>query len=53
VALIERESRELPLTQQAELLGISRSSLYYHPPEPSAEEIAINHRLDEISTQSP
>ncbi|HEY4034429.1 MAG TPA: hypothetical protein VGL94_10750 [Ktedonobacteraceae bacterium] len=28
VALVERESHELPLTQQAELLTVSRSSLY-------------------------
>ena len=52
-ALVERESRELPLTQQAELLSVSRSSLYYHPREPSAEEIAIKHRIDELYTQYP
>ena len=51
--LIERESSELPLIQQAELLSVSRSSLYYHPREPSAEEIAIKHRIDELYTQSP
>jgi len=53
VALVERESAELPLTQQAELLSVSRSSLYYEPREPSAEEIAVKHRIDEISTQYP
>jgi putative transposase len=53
VALVERESRELPLTQQAELLSISRSSLYSRPCEPSAEEIAIKHRIDELYTQYP
>ena len=53
VALVEREGRELPLIQQAELLSISRSGLYYQPREPSAEEIAIKHRIDEIYTQSP
>ena len=53
VALIEREGRELPLTQQAELLSVSRSSLYYQPREPSAEEIAVKHRIDEIYTQYP
>jgi putative transposase len=44
---------ELPLTQQAELLSVSRSSLYYQPREPSPEEIAIKHRIDEIYTQYP
>lgn len=53
VALVEREGSELPLTQQAELLAISRSSLYYQPRQPSTEEIAIKHRIDEIYTQCP
>ena len=53
MALVERESKELPLTQQAELLTVSRSSLYYQPREPSAEEIAIKHRIDELYTQCP
>jgi len=53
VALVERENRELPVIQQAELLSVSRSSLYYHPREPSAEEIAIKHRIDELYTQCP
>jgi putative transposase len=53
VALIERENSELPLIQQAALLSVSRSSLYYRPREPSASEIAIKHRIDEIYTQCP
>lgn len=53
VAQVEREGSELPLTMQAELLSLSRSSLYYQPCEPSAEEIAIKHRMDEIYTRSP
>jgi len=53
VALIERASNELPLAQQAELLSVSRSSLYYQPREPSAEEIAIKHRIDELYTHYP
>ena len=38
---------------QAELLEISRASLYYRPAPPSAEEVAIKHRIDEIYTQYP
>lgn len=53
MGLVERESGELPLTQQAELLSVSRSSLYYQPREPSAEEIAVKHRIDEMYTQYP
>ncbi len=52
-ALVERESSELPLIHQAELLSVSRSSLYYHPREPSVEEIAVKHRIDELYTQCP
>jgi putative transposase len=32
---------------------VSRSSLYYQPRPPSAEEIALKHRIDEIYTQYP
>jgi putative transposase len=53
IGLIEREGSELPLTIQSQLLGVSRSSLYYQPHEPSAEEIAIKHRIDELYTQCP
>lgn len=38
---------------QAEILGLSRSSLYYRAREPSAEEIKIKHRLDELYTEHP
>ena len=50
---MEREQSELTLQQQAELLSVSRSSLYYQPVAPSAEEIAIKHRLDELYTDFP
>jgi len=51
--LVEREPKELPLSTQAELLGLSRSSLYYKPYGPSEKEIRIKHRIDEIYTQYP
>lgn len=41
------------MQQQAELVSVSRSSLYYQPVPPSAEEIAIKHRLDELYTKYP
>jgi putative transposase len=53
VALVEREGSQLPLSIQAELLGMSRSSLYYQPVAPSAQEIAIKHRIDEVYTKYP
>jgi putative transposase len=53
VALVERESPDVPLTRQADLLSLSRSSLYYQPVLPSVEEVALKHRIDEIYTASP
>jgi len=38
---------------QAELLGISRSSLYYQAKPPSEKELAIKHRIDELFTRYP
>lgn len=51
--MIEPTSTELSLKTQAELLSISRSSLYYCPLPPSPEEVAIKHRIDEIYTRWP
>src|SRR5205823_13848852 len=53
MAFIERAESELPLTMQTELLSLNRSSLYYQPRPPSAEEVQIKHRIDEIYTQTP
>lgn len=53
LALIEREGGELPLKSQAELLSLSRSSLYYQPVPPTAEEVRLKHRIDEIYTRYP
>lgn len=50
---MERETKELPLSTQANLLGLSRSSLYYKPYRPSEKEVRIKHRIDEIYTQYP
>ena len=51
--MIERERAELSLVIQAQLLELSRASLYYQRVSPSAEEVAIKHRIDEIYTQYP
>jgi putative transposase len=53
VAFIERTEGDLPLTMQTELLSLSRSSLYYQPRPPRAEEVQLKHRIDEVYTQSP
>ena len=52
VALIERNG-DLPLSVQADLLSLSRSSLYYHPIAPAPEEVNLKRRIDEIYTAQP
>jgi putative transposase len=44
---------ELAVRQQCRLVGLNRSGLYYAPVGPSAEEIALCHRLDELYTAYP
>ncbi len=51
--MLERDGGELPLATQAELLSLSRASLYYEPKGPSAKEIALKRRIDEVYTQRP
>ncbi len=53
LALVDREDGELPLVAQAELLGLSRASLYYKRVPPAAQEMAIKHRIDEVFTAHP
>jgi putative transposase len=53
VALVEWTQSALSLQTQAALVGVSRASLYYQPVPPSAEEIAIKHRIDEVYTAHP
>jgi putative transposase len=46
-------SHALPLTRQAEALGISRSSLYYQPEPVSAADLALMRRMDELHLEFP
>ena len=46
--MLEKNNPEMPLKTQADLLGISYSSLYYEPAPPSARELAIKRHIDEI-----
>ncbi len=53
LALVEHDAAELPLTEQAAVLGVSRASLYYQPVAPGPEEVHLKHRIDAIYTQYP
>lgn len=50
--MIDRESK-LSITQQAQLLGISRGSLYYLPKPVSERELDIMKRLDQLHLKHP
>jgi putative transposase len=52
VALIEKYHPSLSINRQAQLLSISRSSIYYQPRIPVAD-IELMHEIDEIYTQCP
>ena len=50
---MELQPESLPISLQATLLGLNRTSLYYRPVGPDPQEVAIKHRIDEIYTASP
>ena len=50
--MIDRHHR-LPITRQAELLGISRGSVYYLPRPISGADLALMRRIDELHLQHP
>lgn len=51
--MLERTDPTLPLTTQVRLLSLNRSSVYYQPVPPTAEELHIKRRIDEIYTAHP
>jgi putative transposase len=51
--LLDRTDLRMPLATQAWLLSLSRTSLYYRPVPPSAEELYIKRRIDEMYTAYP
>ncbi len=53
LALLERDHSELTLTAQTRLLDLNRTSLYYVPKPPTATELYIKRRIDEIYTAYP
>ncbi len=50
--MIDR-SHVLPVTRQAKILGISRSSIYYQPCGVSAGDLVIMRRIDALHLEHP
>ena len=47
------QGKVLPITVQADLLSVNRSTLYYRPVSPSATDIEIKRLIDKIYTAHP
>src|SRR4051794_12633125 len=50
--MIDR-SHDLPITRQARMLNVSRGSVYYLPRPPSAADLALMRRMDELHLDFP
>jgi Transposase and inactivated derivatives len=50
--MIDR-AHKLPICRQCELVGISRSTAYYHPEPISDEDLRLMRRIDELHLEHP
>ena len=50
--MIDR-SHDLPVSQQAQLLALPRSTVYYQPKPTSASDLALMRRIDELHLEHP
>ena len=50
--MIDRQ-HDLPIKRQAEVLGISRGTVYYHPEPVSEAELRLMRRVDELHLEHP
>ena len=44
--LVDRQHRSLSIVRQCALLGVSRSSLYYHPRETPQQDLSLMQAVD-------
>lgn len=51
--MMERTAADWSVSAQAQLLSLSRASVYYHAVGVSAEELALKRQIDEIYTKCP
>lgn len=51
--LVDFKGKELPILQQAALLEINRSSLYYKPVVPNSDDLLIKMHIDKLYTAHP
>ena len=46
-------AHDLPVTRQAKILNLSRSSVYYRPRPVPREDLALMRRIDELHLERP
>jgi putative transposase len=51
--LIDWEERSLTITEQATLLNLNRTGLYYRPAALTEEELALRAKIDRLNTECP
>ena len=51
--MVDREHPKLPIVPQCALLGVSRSSLYYHPKAVSEENLSLMGEIDRQYLETP
>jgi putative transposase len=49
----QKNSKELPLSTAAKLLNVNRTSVYYTPADPTAQELAAKNLIDRLHTDNP
>jgi len=52
-AMVERPAEELSVRRQCDLLNVARSGVYRPKTEPSAEDLALMWRIDELHLELP
>ena len=51
--LVNRRHRHLPIVRQCQLLGVSRSSLYYRAKETSQQDLSLMREIDRQYLETP
>ena len=52
-AMVERPGEDLSVRRQCELLNVARSGVYRPKPAPSADDLALMRRIDELHLELP
>ena len=51
--LTDRQHRHLSIVRQCQLMGVSRSSLYYRPKETSQQDLSLMQAMDRQYLETP